>query len=76
MKRRFERPPEETKMNVLSITSIKTMSYDADVSVRAFAIVDKLGSVTGALLQAAPAGRRSRIHHRHPFGIVPPNSAG
>lgn len=40
-------------MNTLSITSAKTMSYDADASVRAFAIVEKLVSVTGAVLQAA-----------------------
>jgi hypothetical protein len=58
-------------MNILSINSTKTMSYDADVSVQALAIVDKLISLTGALLQAAPTGRRSRLHHRYPFGIVP-----
>lgn len=40
-------------MNTLSITSAKTMSYDAVASVRAFAIVEKLVSVTGAVLQAA-----------------------
>jgi hypothetical protein len=45
--------PEETKMNALSITSTKTMTYDAEASVQAFAIVEKLVSVTGALLQAA-----------------------
>ena len=40
-------------MSTLSITSTKTMSYDADASVQAFAIVEKLVSVTGAVLQAA-----------------------
>ena len=40
-------------MNTLSITSTKTMSYDADASVQAFAIVEKLVSFTGAVLQAA-----------------------
>jgi hypothetical protein len=45
--------PKETKMNTLSITSTKTMSYDADASVRGFAIVEKLVSFAGAVLQAA-----------------------
>ena len=40
-------------MNTLSITSTKTMSYDEPASVQAFAFVEKLVSVTGALLQAA-----------------------
>jgi hypothetical protein len=45
--------PKETKMNPLSITSTKTMSYDAEASVQAFAIVEKLVNFTGAVLQAA-----------------------
>jgi hypothetical protein len=40
-------------MNTLSITSAKTMSYDADASVQAFAIVEKLVSFTGVVLQTA-----------------------
>ncbi len=40
-------------MNTLSITTIKTMSYDADAAVQSFAIVEKLVSVTGALLKSA-----------------------
>ena len=40
-------------MNTLSITSTKTMSYDVDASVQAFAIVEKLISFTGTVLQAA-----------------------
>ena len=40
-------------MNTLSITSTGTMTYDANASAQAFAIVEKLVSVTGALLQAA-----------------------
>ena len=40
-------------MNTLSITSAKTMSYDADASAQAFAIVEKLVSFTGTVLQAA-----------------------
>ena len=40
-------------MNILSITSTKTMSYDADASVQAFAIVEKLVSFTGTVLEAA-----------------------
>jgi hypothetical protein len=40
-------------MNSLSITSIQTMSYDAAASVAGFAIVEKLVSFTGAVLQAA-----------------------
>jgi hypothetical protein len=40
-------------MNTLSITSTKTMTYDAAASAQGFAIVEKLVSVTGALLQAA-----------------------
>lgn len=39
-------------MTTLSITSTTTMGYDAEASARSFAIVDKLASVTGALLQA------------------------
>jgi hypothetical protein len=45
--------PKETKMNTLSITSSKTMSYDASASVQAFAIVEKLVSFTDTVLQAA-----------------------
>ena len=62
-------------MNILSIISTRTMSYDADVSVRAFAIVDRLVSVSSALLRAAPKERRSQAHHPYPLGIVPPNTA-
>ena len=40
-------------MNTLSITSTKTMTYDAAAAAQSFAIVEKLVSVTGALLQAA-----------------------
>jgi hypothetical protein len=40
-------------MNTLSITSTKTMTYDAAAAAQGFAIVEKLVSVTGALLQAA-----------------------
>lgn len=40
-------------MNTLSITSTKTMTYDAAASAQGFAIVEKLASVTGAVLQAA-----------------------
>lgn len=40
-------------MNTLSITSTKTMTYDAAASAQGFAIVEKLVSVTGAVLQAA-----------------------
>jgi hypothetical protein len=40
-------------MNTLSIISTKTMAYDAAASVQGFAIVERLVSVTGALLQAA-----------------------
>jgi hypothetical protein len=44
---------KETKMNTLSITSTKTMTYDAAASVDGFAIVEKLVNFTGAVLQAA-----------------------
>jgi hypothetical protein len=41
-------------MNTLSITSTtKTMSYDADASAQAFAIVEKLVSFAGTVLRAA-----------------------
>lgn len=40
-------------MNTLSITTTKTMTYDAAESAQGFAIVEKLVSVTGAVLQAA-----------------------
>ena len=40
-------------MNTLSITSTKTMTYDAVASAHGFAIVEKLVSVTGAILRAA-----------------------
>jgi hypothetical protein len=40
-------------MNILSITSTKTMSYDAGASVQAFAIVEKLVSFAGTVLEAA-----------------------
>lgn len=40
-------------MNTLSITSTRTMTYDAAASAQGFAIVEKLASVTGAVLQAA-----------------------
>ena len=42
-------------MNTLSITSTKTMTYDAGASERAFAIVEKLFSFTGAVLRAGRA---------------------
>jgi hypothetical protein len=51
--RRNQAPTEETKMNTLSITSTKTMTYDATTSAQSFAIIEKLASVTGTLLQAA-----------------------
>jgi hypothetical protein len=44
---------EETRMNTLSITSTKTLTYDAASAVQGFAIVEKLVSVTGAILRAA-----------------------
>ena len=40
-------------MNTLSITSTKTMTYDAAAALNGFAIVEKLASVTGSLLKAA-----------------------
>lgn len=40
-------------MNTLSITSTKTMTYDDAASAQGFAIVERLVSVTGAILQAA-----------------------
>jgi hypothetical protein len=40
-------------MNTLSITSTKTMTYDPAASAHGFAIVEKLASLTGALLVAA-----------------------
>lgn len=40
-------------MNTLSITSTKTMTYDAAAAVQGFAIVEKLMSFTGTVLQAA-----------------------
>ena len=40
-------------MNNLSITTTKTMSYDAPAAGHGFAIVERLASVTGAVLQAA-----------------------
>lgn len=40
-------------MNILSITSTKTMSYDADASARAFAIIEKLINFTNTVLKAA-----------------------
>ena len=40
-------------MNTLSITSTSTLTYDAAAAARSFAIVERLASVTGALLQAA-----------------------
>ena len=45
-------------MNTLSITSTKTMSYDAAASVQGFAIVEKLVSVTGARAQGRPQTAR------------------
>jgi hypothetical protein len=51
--RRAERQPEETKMNTLSITSTRTMTYDAAAAVQGFAIAERLVNFTGALLQAA-----------------------
>jgi hypothetical protein len=50
---RPEAPNEETKMTTLSIITTRTMGYDAPVAVHGFAIVERLASVTGALLQAA-----------------------
>lgn len=40
-------------MNTLSIISTKTMTYDAEASVQAFEIVEKLVGFTGAVLRAA-----------------------
>lgn len=40
-------------MNTLSITSTRTMTYDAAAAVQGFAIVERLVNFTGALLQAA-----------------------
>lgn len=40
-------------MNTLSITSTSTMTYDAATAVQSFAIVEKLVSFTGTVLQAA-----------------------
>lgn len=40
-------------MTTLSIITTRTMGYDAPVAVHGFAIVERLASVTGALLQAA-----------------------
>lgn len=40
-------------MTTLSITSLKSMTYDAEAYARGFAIVEKLASFTGALLRAA-----------------------
>ena len=37
----------------LSITSTRTMTYDAAASARSFAIAEKLATFTGAVLQAA-----------------------
>ncbi|MEO7223690.1 MAG: hypothetical protein ABIY37_14575 [Devosia sp.] len=49
-------------MNILSITSTETMTYDAEAAAKGFAIVEKLVSVTGALLQAArKIGGRSTV---------------
>jgi hypothetical protein len=45
-------------MNTLSITSTKTMTYDPAASAHSFAIVEKLTSLTGALLKAARKLRR------------------
>jgi hypothetical protein len=45
--------PKETKMNTLSITSTKTMTYDAAASAQGFAIVEKLVSFSGSVLEAA-----------------------
>jgi hypothetical protein len=40
-------------MNTFSITSTKTMAYNAAASTQAFAIIEKLVGVTGAILRAA-----------------------
>ena len=40
-------------MNTLSITSTRTMTYDATAAAHGFAIVEKLISFTGTVLQAA-----------------------
>jgi hypothetical protein len=40
-------------MNTLSITSSKTVSYDATRAAQSFAIIEKLVSVTGIVLQTA-----------------------
>lgn len=40
-------------MNTLSMTSTQTMTYDATASVEGFAIVEKLVSFTGAVIEAA-----------------------
>ena len=56
-------------MTTLSITSIKTMGYDAEAAAHGFAIIERLANVTGALLQAtrrlgtaaaAPAARSAQ----------------
>jgi hypothetical protein len=48
-------------MTTLSITSIKTMTYDANAVTHGFAILEKLASVTGALLQTARGLRVSVV---------------
>ena len=40
-------------MNTLSITSTKTMTYDPVAAAHGFAIVERLATLTGALLKAA-----------------------
>jgi hypothetical protein len=45
--------PEETKMNTLSITSTRTMTYDAAAAAQGFAIVERLSTFTSAVLEAA-----------------------
>jgi hypothetical protein len=56
-------------MNTLSITSTKTMTYDATAAVQSFAIVEKLVSFTGTVLQSTrkmwsmTAGPALRVAH-------------
>lgn len=48
-------------MNTLSITTTKTMSYDQTRALQGFAVVERLMSVTGALLQARRSIRFTSI---------------
>ena len=56
-------------MNTLSITSTKTMAYDATAALQSFAIVEKLVSFTGTVMQSTrkmwcmTAGPALRVAH-------------